>query len=325
MKTITIKLIDWLAIAGVVFCVAACTKAPDMSVVAAEAAKPISRADLFQAVASNGKVLVASSAAGNLLTSSDGGANWKRTALAKPSSIIGLAHCPDGSFVGVDFYKKAWFGDASGTQWTSSDLKKSVNALTITCDGANKVWIAGSHLSIASSADKGATWTNVELDGDAMLGTIQFVDESFGVATGEFGTVATTTDGGKSWTKTTIAQKDYYPYSAVFTSRQNGVMSGLAGVVLATKDGGKTWAPQANNSGGPIYALARHGDTLYGVGAGGVISSLQGEQWVRMPYDKPAPAFLTAVASVDNKQLAIAGAAGALQLVTPSTDNKNTK
>jgi photosystem II stability/assembly factor-like uncharacterized protein len=325
MKTNPQHIFKWSACALALAGVAACTKAPDMSVVAAEAAKSISRADLFQAVASNGKVLVASSAAGNLLLSSDGGANWKRTPMAKPSSIIGLANCPNGSFVGVDFYKKAWFGDATGTQWTSSDLKKSVNALAVTCDSANKAWIVGSNLNIASSGDKGATWTNVELGGDAMLGTIQFVDESFGVAAGEFGTVATTTDGGKSWTKTTIAQKDYYPYSAVFTSRQNGVMSGLAGVVLATKDGGKTWTPQTNNSGGPIYALTRHGDTLYGVGAGGVISSLQGDQWVRMPYDKPAPAFLTAVASVDNKQLAIAGAAGALQLVTPSTDNKNTK
>jgi photosystem II stability/assembly factor-like uncharacterized protein len=325
MKTNPQHILKWSACALALASVAACTKAPDMSVVAAEAAKPISRADLFQAVASNGKVLVASSAAGNMLLSSDGGANWKRTPMPKPSSIIGLAPCPDGSFVGVDFYKKAWFGDATGTQWTSSDLKKSINALAITCDSANKVWIAGSHLNIASSADKGATWTNVGLDGDAMLGTIQFVDESFGVATGEFGTVATTTDGGKSWKKTTIAQKDYYPYSAVFTSRQNGVMSGLAGVVLATKDGGKTWSPQANKTGGPIYALTRHGDSLYGVGAGAVISSLQGEQWVRVPYDKPAPAFLTAVASVDNKQLVIAGAAGALQLVTPGTDSKSTK
>jgi hypothetical protein len=301
---------------------AACSQAPDTKAVDAERAKPILRIDLFQAVASNGKVIAGASWAGAMVVSADNGASWKRQALAQPNSIIGMANCPDGSFVAVDFYKKAWFGDATATKWTSSALKNSVNPLAITCDPAGRAWVVGSNLSIQSSADKGATWTATELGGDAMLGTIQFVDESFGIATGEFGTVATTTDGGKTWSKSKIAQKDFYSYSATFTSRTQGWMSGVAGVVLGTRDGGRTWSEVPNKSGGPIYGLTRQGDKVFGVGTGGTLSELQDGQFNRLAYDKPAPAFLTSVAPAGDKQLAIAGAAGALQLVTPGANQK---
>lgn len=303
----------------------ACTQAPDMKAVELQRAKPVTRSDLFQAVAGNGKVIVAASVTGAIVVSADNGANWSRKPLAQPTSIIGLSNCPDGSFVAVDFYKKAWFGDAAASQWTSSALQASVNPLAVTCDRFNRAWVVGSNLSIQSSADKGQHWTAVELGGDAMLGTVQFVDESFGIATGEFGTVATTTDGGRNWSKSRIAQKDFYSYSAVFANRSQGWMSGVAGVVLGTKDGGRTWSEVPNRSGGPIYALARHGESVYGVGAAGVLSELRDGHWQRLAYDKPAPAFLTSVAPAAHKKLVIAGAAGALQLVTPVSDNKNTQ
>jgi photosystem II stability/assembly factor-like uncharacterized protein len=300
----------------------ACTQAPDMKAVQAERSKPIVRVDLFQAVASNGKVIVGASGAGAMVVSADNGATWKRLPLAQPTSVIGIAPCPDGSFVAVDFYKKAWFGDAAATEWKASPLKNSVNPLAVTCDPSGKAWVVGSNLSIQSSADKGANWTATELGGDAMLGTIQFLDASFGIATGEFGTVATTNDGGKTWSKSKIAQKDFYPYTAVFTSRTQGWMSGVAGVVLGTKDSGRTWSEVPNKSGGPIYSLTSQGDKVYGVGAGGALSELQDNQFQRLAYDKPAPAFLTSMAPVGDKHLAIAGAAGALQLVTPTPDKK---
>ncbi|MEN9886252.1 MAG: hypothetical protein RL758_830 [Pseudomonadota bacterium] len=315
---------QWLCRAALLvpMVLAACTQAPDMKAVEAERSKPVARVDLFQAVASNGKVIVGASGAGAMVVSADNGASWKRQPLAQPTSVIGISPCPDGGFVAVDFYKKVWFGDATATKWTSSALKSSVNPLSVTCDPAGRVWVVGSHLSIQSSADKGGSWNAVELGGDAMLGTVQFIDANFGIATGEFGTVATTNDGGKTWSKSKIAQKDFYPYSATFINRNQGWMSGVAGVVLGTKDSGRTWSEVPNQSGGPIYALTQLGEKVYGVGAGGVLSELQDGQFKRLPYDKPAPAFLTSVAPVGDKQLAIAGAAGALQLVTPSSDKK---
>jgi len=301
---------------------AACTQAPDMKAVEAERTKPIIRVDLFQAVASNGKVIVGASGAGAMVVSDDNGASWKRQPLAQPTSVIGIAPCPDGSFVAVDFYKKAWFGDATARQWKSSALKNSVNPLAVTCDTTGRAWVVGSNLAIQSSADQGGTWTAIELGGDAMLGTIQFVDSSSGIATGEFGTVATTNDGGKTWAKTKIAQKDFYSYSAAFINRNQGWMSGVAGVVLGTKDAGRTWSEVPNKSGGPIYALTRQGEKVYGVGTGGALSELMDGQFQRLDYDKPAPAFLTSVAPVGDKHLAIAGAAGALQLVNPVPEKK---
>lgn len=311
MKSQTIKTLVAGALAGVAL--AGCTKGPDMTDVKASRTKPIFHFDLFQAVASNGKTIVATGAGGALVTSSDQGGNWKRQHLPGPASIIGMTHCPDGTYAAVDFYKKAWLGDAAGTQWKSVALDKGVNPLAVTCDPSGNIWIVGSNLSIQSSSDKGATWKLAQLGGDAQLTTVQFVDAQFGVAMGEFGTVATTSDGGKSWKKSNLPQKDYYPYAVVFTDKNNGWVSGLAGVNMHTTDGGKTWKSQTNAAGVPLYALARMGNQIYGAGAGGVVAVLKGDQWERVEYEKPAPAFLTSITSVEDKSLVIAGAAGVVQ------------
>lgn len=59
----------------------ACMQKPDLSAVETERAKAVLRSDTFQSVASNGRVLVAGTANGVLVTSSDGGRNWARQTL----------------------------------------------------------------------------------------------------------------------------------------------------------------------------------------------------------------------------------------------------
>lgn len=304
------------ALLGATLALAACVKAPDLGPVQAERAKPVHRHDTFQAASSNGKVLVAGTASGAIVVSGDAGKSWTRHTLAGPASVTALAACPDGGFVGLDFYRKLWVGDAAGQQWKAVPLDKDVDPMAVTCDGAGRVWVSGSHTTILSSRDRGATWDKVDFGEDALLTTIQFVDDKHGFVTGEFGTVLTTADGGTTWTPQPAIPGDFYPYSTVFVDAQKGWSSGLGGVLLHTADGGKTWAPQPNPSGAPMYALLRQGDELFGLGAGGQMVVFKGDAWERFDHGLAVPAYLTSGAVLDGRSMLVAGAAGALHVVT---------
>lgn len=301
---------------GATLALGACTQAPDFGPVQAERAKPVLRNDTFQSASSNGKVLVAGTASGAVVASADGGRSWTRHTLEGPASVIALAACPDGSFAGIDFYRRLWIGDAAGQGWAAKPMDPKVDPLAVTCDPAGRVWVVGSHSTLLSSADRGATWTKRDFGQDALLTTVQFVDDKHGVITGEFGAVLTTADGGANWTEQPAIPGDFYPYATLFTDAQHGWSSGIGGVILHTADGGKSWTPQDNRSGAQMYSLLRQGDELYGVGAGGQMVVLRGEAWDRFDHGLTLPAYLTSGAVLDARSMLVAGAAGALHVVS---------
>lgn len=294
---------------------AACAPAPDLGSVKAERAKPVLRNDSFQAASSNGKVLVAATASGAIVVSADAGKSWKRHHLEGRASVIALASCPDGVFVGIDFYRKLWVGDAAGQNWASRPLDNQVEPMAVTCDARGRVWVAGSHTTLLNSADRGLSWKKQDFDEDAIFTTVQFVDDLHGIVTGEFGTVLTTADGGATWHKQASIPGEFYPYSTVFADAQRGWSSGLGGVIQHTADGGKSWVLQDNRSGAPMYSLLRQGEEFYGVGAGGQMVVLRGAAWERFEHGLTVPAYLTSGAVLDARSMLVAGAAGALHMV----------
>ncbi len=296
-------------------CLAACTHAPDMSAIDAQRARPLQSYDIAQAVAANGKVLVAGTQSGVILVSKDEGRTWLRRPLG-PASIIGLANCPDGSFIGIDFNHKIWWGDAAGADWKGVALDKPRAPLAVTCDQHGQWWVAGSGARIVRSGDHGASWQVTDLSEDAQLTTLQFVDERFGVSLGEFGWVVTTQDGGATWQKIARIPNDFYPYAAVFVDRKTGYASGIAGQILRTQDGGRTWAKVENQASAPLYRLFLHEGRPYGVGAGGVVAVLDGDAFRAMPYPDAVPVFLGAGASMGaSNAIAVGGPGGLVRVV----------
>jgi photosystem II stability/assembly factor-like uncharacterized protein len=295
---------------------AGCTSAPDPSAILAERAKPIQRYDIIQSMASAASTIVAGTQGGAVLVSNDSGTSWQRHVLGQ-ASVIGLAACPDGSFFGIDFYQSVWSSDPAGNKWNKSKFAKPTTALTLTCDQKGRWWIAGTRATIAMSADKGASWQVTDLNKDAQLTSIQFVDANYGVATGEFGMVAVTSDGGANWEQRDKMPDDFYPYSTLFVSRMEGWASGIAGQILHTTDGAKTWIRQANAT--PrlaLYQLFLHQGAPHGVGAGGVVARLTGDTWQPVPYSNPVPVPLSAGASLaGGTRLAIGGPAGLVRVI----------
>lgn len=307
------------AAAALALLAAGCVPVPDAAAQRAPAqtshAKAVTRADNFQAAAANGKTVVAAASGGVMLTSVDGGRNWRRQQLARPTSIVAMTSCPDGSFAALDFYRKLWIGSADGQQWVARPVTTKSNLLALGCDPSSRLWVVGSHTTILSSADRGVSWRSTTLGADAILTTVQFIDARNGVITGEFGTVVTTADGGASWQKQPAIPNDFYPYAALFTDTEHGWVSGLAGVMLHTADGGKNWNQLANQAAAPMYALVRLGTRLYGLGGEGQMVVLRGAQWLPYAPGKQATPYLAAGAAVDADSILVAGPAGLLQVV----------
>lgn len=301
---------------GLGISLAACTPATDMSAVQAERAKAVQRYDIGQALAANGKVLVASTQNGAVLVSANQGKTWQRTQLGS-ASIIDLKTCPDGSFVGIDFYHQAWSADAEGGHWKSANIEPIKTPLALTCDAKGRWWVTGPGARIAVSADQGATWTLTDLGKDAQLTAIQFVSDTTGYAVGEFGMVLKTSDGGATWAAAGTTDKEFYPYAALFKDANEGWVSGIAGKMLHTTDGGKTWTRQNNQSGAALYRLFLHEGQPYGAGAGGVVARLEGNEWRSMPYPDPLPVFLGGSASLPSQSaVAIGGPGGLLRVIS---------
>lgn len=306
------------------FCVAAsftalalsgCSGSTAVSAIQDDAAKSVRRSDAFQSAASRGALLVAGSNAGVIVVSADTGKTWQRHELAQPSSIIALTACANGTFAALDFYQKVWIGDAAGKQWIPHAITSPITPLGITCDGRGQLWVVGSNTTILFSADLGVTWKSFTLNEDAILRTVQFVDDQHGVISGEFGLILTTQDGGVSWQKQPKIPNDFYPYAAYFIDMQNGWLAGLAGTMLHTSDGGKNWIAQENKSGVAVYTLLSQGSELYGLGDGSRVMVLRDGRWLAHDKSPAAPAFISAGSLVNAETLFAVGAGGELTIL----------
>lgn len=299
---------------------ASCSSEPDLSSVAAAGSLPVQRHNLVQALATNGQVVVAGTQSGVVLVSADQGANWRREP-APGASMLGLTACPDGSFVGIDFYSRVWSSDAAGKQWKSVKLERPHTPLAVACDAVGGWWVGGTGSVIAVSRDQGASWSVTDQGEDVQYTTLQFVDKDFGVATGEFGNVLVTEDGGASWAKRPPVPGDFYPYATLFANRNDGWTSGLAGQIMQTLDGGRTWQPQNNATGAPLYRLFMHNGVPYGVGAVGTVARLDGDTWRAVVYPAAIPASLGAGVSLAGPNaLLIGGPAGLLRRVAAASN-----
>lgn len=285
-----------------------------MAGVDAERARPLHREDTIQALAGNGRVTVAGLQDGAILVSRDKAATWSRVAIG-PASIIALSACPDGSFAGLDFYKKLWLGDAQGGHWQAVAAGKG-QPLALTCAPDGRLWTAGAGSRLQVSADKGASWTSVDFDDDFQFTAIGFVDQGFGYAAGEFGAFYVTRDGGASWQAMPPAPDEFYPYDAVFTSRDEGWMSGIGGRVLHTADGGGSWSSQANDTGAAFYHLVPANGAMFGVGAFGVVARLRDGAWQGLAYADARPVELqVAIPAAGQERLVIGGPGGLLRTI----------
>lgn len=232
------------------------------------------RADLIpvdlQAIARNEQVIVAVGVAGTLITSTDGGESWMRSAINPGgTSLIDISACPDGSFLALDFYNRVWTGNSAADKWEEFPLPPESTPLASTCAPNGDYWVVGTESMIFNSSDFGKSWLTHSFKQDINLTVVQFISKDKLVVVGEFGFLAQSEDGGASWSELPRVPDDFYSFDASFKPSGDGWLVGRAGQILRTNDGGNSWMKEVNPLGDiPMYGLISDPDTgrLFAVG-----------------------------------------------------------
>jgi len=98
------------------------------------------------------------------------------------------------------------------------------------------------------------------------------VDSNHVWVVGETGIIASSVDGGKTWTEQKSPVGETTLFGVFFKDRMTGWACGMDGLIILTKDGGKTWReikPVLPSV--PLYRITQVGNKLWAVGRNGVI------------------------------------------------------
>ena len=124
--------------------------------------------------------------------------------------------------------------EKSVSAWNAHDFQFRVLNTTAS---SGSLWICGTDEAIAVSSDDGQHWDvkHYAPDGNSLL-NIDFVNESFGYATGTGGIFLTTEDGGKTWLSRSVGKDTIL--QASFSDSQHGIIR-TPSSLLFTADGGQ--------------------------------------------------------------------------------------
>ena len=103
-------------------------------------------------------------------------------------------------------------------------------------------------------------WVSLNSGVTVNLNSVYFIDENYGFAVGEVGTVLKTTNGGTSWTSTTTSPAENL--NAVhFFNMNEGIIAASSGVIFRTTNGGTTWNTVTTGVSDNLFSLSFSGTT----------------------------------------------------------------
>ena len=287
-----------------------CEAPLNLEAVREQSQQAVKRTDFYQAMARNDEVIVLSGNNGVVLVSADNGETWRRQNPTS-DSFLALDACPDNSFIALTFTNEIWHGDASAKNWTAHALPSKEQMVTAACAPDGSWWAAGAFTTIQGSSDKGQTWSETTLNEDAILNNLQFVDPNKAFATGEYGLVLTTEDGGANWNYAGYLPNDFYAHTSHFRSRNEGWVGGLNGFIYHTTDGGESWEKSPTGINAPIFGFVPGPTGLYALADNATVLQHTGQSW-RKISTSDQPLYLRSGLLLPGQQLLAAGGRGLL-------------
>lgn len=180
---------------------------------------------------------------GTIITTEDGGKNWKRVLLDKNENyFLSGIHFIDkqrgfiiGEFARLMATKD---GGKSWNQILGDDSDFMLNSIDF-YDGKYG-WAVGEFATVLRSSDSGNTWEKVEIEGveELTLFGVEIVDKDHIVITGIDGVIILTSDGGNKWKIKKLG--NHHIFGAEFISLQEGLIYG-AGILYKTENWGETF------------------------------------------------------------------------------------
>ena len=200
-----------------------------------------------------------------LLTSTDGGQNWERRAIAERGDLswfdlYSIRFANDG--------QTGWIGGESGLilkttdggqTWSPQTSGTTENIFRIAVVDPQTAYASGTNGLLMGTTDGGAHWQVQTLKSGLIFLDIAFADAQNGWAVGEFETIMHTADGGKTWTPQMGGKRANFKLPALFAIRfsdaQHGWAAGQGGTLLRTDNGGATWQSVTAPSASPMYSV----------------------------------------------------------------------
>jgi photosystem II stability/assembly factor-like uncharacterized protein len=222
-----------------------------------------------------------------LMSTTDGGANWKRVKVTGPevdARLVRALFGRDGS---------GWaFGEAGalyttrdhGVTWARQRLPTRHLLLGGVFLDSERGWLVGANATILQTADGGQTWHACAVLDEARVRftAVTFVDARRGWAVGAEGRIFATRDGGRTWrAQTSNVEADLLDVK--FTSANEGWACGTEGTLLHTSDGGAHWTSEPSGTTHPLERLYFNGTNGWAVGFGGSIIAYDANLRERTP------------------------------------------
>jgi photosystem II stability/assembly factor-like uncharacterized protein len=218
-----------------------------------------------------------------LMSTTDGGASWKRVQLSGSDA--------DARLVRALFTTRehGWvFGEAGalymtrdgGKNWLRQRSPTRYLLLGGASVDADRIWLVGAGATILQTSDGGATWRTGSLIGanDAAtasarvrLNAVSFVEPRIGWAVGTGGRIFNTLDGGRTW-RAQASNVTADLFDVKFLNASEGWAVGAEGTLIHTTDSGIHWQAVESGTTHPLERLFFSGrERGWAVGFGGTI------------------------------------------------------
>lgn len=225
---------------------------------------------------------------GTVLSTIDGGASWKSTAISKDAlTQVNFATPNNGWTVGIG---QVHYTGSGGASWNLQHQargtgKTSPGILDLHFTNTTHGWAVGGKGTVLKTENGGSRWENQRDLSNKHLWGVHFVDPAHGWIVGEEGEILHTQDGGNRWVQQRSNAEQ--PLFAVhFVNVTHGWIVGTNGLILHTTDGGITWVRQRTPVNQTLRDIAfRDEKRGWAVGENGLIlhTTDGGDTWNRYP------------------------------------------
>jgi photosystem II stability/assembly factor-like uncharacterized protein len=135
----------------------------------------------------------------------------------------------------------------SGDTWAEIPLNGATDVSKFFQTDNGNIFVATRNGKIYSSVDNGTTWSE-KFDGDGLswVNSLYFVNDMVGFASGSFGSILRTDDGGNTWNfQDSGSEADLKDIAFVNENKGFAVINSWSDTILTTIDGGLTWGSLA--------------------------------------------------------------------------------
>lgn len=273
------------------------------------------------AVDVSGKTAVAVGAAGSILESSDGGANWKTSPPTTALALLGV-DVEGASALAVGQQGLMLKRDGQGS-WRRIDAGTPERLFAVHQNASGKAVATGAFGTILKSDDGGEHWQTLAVDWSAYtqdgqqphLYAAHVDDKGQITVAGEFGLILRSADDGASWRKLRQGEASIFAFDLHAPGTASYAV-GQVGTVLRSDDGGESWTVVDSRSTANLLSVKSVADKVLVAGFRETLVSTDGGQsWTALEDERFGSLWFSSVAiAVDGRAIAVGQFASIMQM-----------